>query len=207
MKIPKFDPGKKDIKKLKNYLKNICDLAVKKGAADAIAIPCKRLPVIKVNRNKLMAESKQRSIHWPEPRYPNDSLINTLKSYRWAVLFKVKIDDLSNLQNTERKISSINSKVEPESAYKKLYHITTMLESACFYEGYHLTLGLASGNCKDVFCKSEDRCAALKRGQWCLHGCKSRPSIEACGIDPEELTSMVGWNKKEKVLPGIVFVD
>lgn len=87
----------------------------------------------------------------------------------------------------------------PEAAEKGLLkkgHIQTFkivgtIESAAFFDGYHLAVGFACGPCKLLFCP-EKECSALQ-GKGCRQGLKARGSMEGAGIDAFTMASKVGW--------------
>jgi len=82
--------------------------------------------------------------------------------------------------------------MERVAAYKKVFSIVSAVESAAFYDGHHLALGLAAGSCKSTFCHDVD-CAVLA-GQKCRHNLIARPSMEAVGIDCFALAASLGWD-------------
>ncbi len=75
----------------------------------------------------------------------------------------------------------------------KTHQIVTKLESAAFYDGYHLALGFACGSCKSVFCPGQP-CSALVTGNACRHSGKARGSMECAGMDVFTMASSVGWD-------------
>lgn len=78
-------------------------------------------------------------------------------------------------------------------ARMKSHEMISKLESQAFYDGYHLALGLADGPCKNVFCPNKE-CSALTPGQGCRHPLKSRPSMEAVGINAYGMAAAAGWD-------------
>lgn len=81
--------------------------------------------------------------------------------------------------------------LERVAAYKSVFSIVAAIESAAFYDGHYLSLGLAAGSCKSTFCHDLD-CAVLA-GQKCRHNLVARPSMEAVGIDCYRLAADLGW--------------
>jgi predicted metal-binding protein len=80
---------------------------------------------------------------------------------------------------------------ERVAAYKSVSSIVGSLESAAFYDGHYLSVGLGAGSCKSTFCYEVD-CAVLAR-QKCRHNLVARPSMEAVGIDCYALAASLGW--------------
>ncbi|MEM2110951.1 MAG: DUF2284 domain-containing protein [Candidatus Bathyarchaeia archaeon] len=75
----------------------------------------------------------------------------------------------------------------------KLYEIVSEIESAAFYDGYYLALGLATGPCKKFFCPQTD-CALLLPGGKCRHPLKARPSMEGVCLDAYKMATKIGWD-------------
>jgi len=75
---------------------------------------------------------------------------------------------------------------------KKVYEITSKIESAAFYDGYHLAMGFAGGPCKSIFCPDKD-CSALRPGCGCRHYLKSRSAMEGVGMDVFTMAARTGW--------------
>ncbi len=81
---------------------------------------------------------------------------------------------------------------ERAGAYKKVFSLVGALESAAFYDGHYLSVGLAAGSCKSTFCYNVE-CAVLLN-QKCRHNLIARPSLEAVGIDCFSLATTLGWD-------------
>jgi len=176
MEVARIRAVKSDAERLNRDLRELCRLAVEQGAQDAKVYSCRKLSWRRPDRKALLLPAEKQSLHWPVALYPKDSIKQALARYRWAVAFRVPVGSGSL-----------------RAAYERLYWLAARIESACFYKGYHLALGLASGNCREVFCGQQRRCWAMVKGRACLHPNKARPSIEACGLDPGEIGANLGW--------------
>ena len=82
--------------------------------------------------------------------------------------------------------------LERVAAYQKVFQIVNALESLAFYDGHYLAVGFAAGSCRHTYCGKEDNCQALA-GQKCRFAVRSRPSMEAVGIDVYKLAADSGW--------------
>ncbi len=187
---------------LENDLQELCSLAAEKGAAHAIAI--KKDQVVFNDAIKKIVENHDSypSIHWPVS-YPSDDLENSLKSYNRGILFaKKKPKGMTDFP------TGPVSDPEIRKTYFAVYDIAGLIESAAFYKGYHLSLSLAAGNCRSIFCPDEKRCMAMLKGRTCIHPYKSRPSMEAAGIDPAGCAKNAGIPMEtiNDYLYGILFV-
>jgi len=75
----------------------------------------------------------------------------------------------------------------------RTHELVTKLESAAFYDGYHLALAFASGPCKSVFCPAES-CSALTTGGACRHPSRARGAMECAGMDVFTMAARAGWD-------------
>jgi predicted metal-binding protein len=62
-----------------------------------------------------------------------------------------------------------------------------------FYDGHYLAFGFAAGSCRHTYCGLEEDCLAMK-GQKCRFALRSRPSMEAVGIDVYKMAASAGWD-------------
>lgn len=182
----------RDGSSLDELLQSLQELCVEAGAHVCAVIACTDLPLVERSAALPDVPDEERSIFWPVPRFPKDSVEDSFKLYETAVVFGMRVEDEG-------------SRME---AMKKIYDIAGRVESACFYGGCYLAIGLAAGNCKDVFCAGEKKCQALTVGKPCRYPLRSRPSIEACGLDLEAIAARAGWDDYEPdaFLMGMVFV-
>ncbi|MDA8307958.1 MAG: DUF2284 domain-containing protein [Deltaproteobacteria bacterium] len=109
-----------------------------------------------------------------------------LAKYQWAVLF---IKDIP-AEVIVRDRATIKERVE---AYQQLYSIVSEVESAAFHDGHYLAFGFAAGSCRHTFCGQLADCQAMK-GDKCRFSLKSRPSMEAVGIDVYKMVALAGWD-------------
>ena len=65
------------------------------------------------------------------------------------------------------------------------------LEGQAYKDGYHLAMGFGGGSCKDYLCQG-NLCQFLDSGR-CRFPHRSRPAMEAMGIDVTRLINKVGW--------------
>ena len=194
MRIEPVPPrtGKDDPARMDEFLGSLLELCAEAGARDCAVIDCEDL-VFSGRANEFEdVPAEERSIFWPVPRFPNDSIEDALHQYRKAVVFGLNV----GAGDSRRDVM------------KKNYDLAGRVESACFYGGYYLAIGLAVGNCREVFCDEEKKCQALTVGKPCRYGLRSRPSIEACGLDLEAIAETAGWSGRDPdtFLMGMVFV-
>ena len=196
---PQLDPVQ-----LGQDLEQLRDQALASGAAEAAVI--KREDIVFDQGIRLRIEKNDRylSVHWPL-QYPRDDLEEAILAYQWAIIFRVNTDD--NFPNYAG--GPIPDNIHRQ-VYVKLYEIVAEIESTGFYMGYHLSLGLAAGNCRSVFCADENRCWPMLKGRPCIRPNLGRPSMEAAGLDALAMARKLNWQISEnapcQVLAGIVMI-
>ena len=109
-----------------------------------------------------------------------------LKKYEWAVFFIMDVPP----EVIVRDKATIKERV---AAYQQMYTIVSEVESAAFYDGHYLAFGFAAGSCRHTFCGQLPDCQAMK-GDKCRFSLKSRPSMEAVGIDVYKMVALAGWD-------------
>jgi predicted metal-binding protein len=75
--------------------------------------------------------------------------------------------------------------------HKNNMDIIFNIEKEAYKDGYHLVMGFGGGSCKDYLCKGVI-CQFLDSGR-CRFPGRSRPAMEAMGIDVVSLINKVGW--------------
>jgi predicted metal-binding protein len=109
-----------------------------------------------------------------------------LKRYKWAVFFTNNVPPAVIVRDK----ATIKERV---AAYQEVFKIVNQLESMAFYDGHYLAFGFAAGSCRHTYCGQEEECQALK-GQKCRFSLRSRPSMEAVGIDVYKMVASAGWD-------------
>jgi predicted metal-binding protein len=126
------------------------------------------------------------SAHCPPNTLKPGELRVYLKKYRWAVFF---IRDVPSKVIVRDK-STIKERV---AVYQHVFKIVNEIESMAFYDGHYFAFGFAAGSCRHTFCGLKEDCLAVQ-GKKCRFSLRSRPSMEAVGIDVYNLTASSGWD-------------
>ncbi len=113
-------------------------------------------------------------------------LRDLLQKYHWAVLFAMDVDPGVIIRDR----ATIKERV---AAYQHLYKMVNEVESLAFYDGHYLAFGFGAGSCRHTFCGELETCAAME-GKRCRVSLRSRPSMEAVGIDVYQLVARQGWD-------------
>ena len=109
-----------------------------------------------------------------------------LEKYSWAVLFTVDVPP----EVIVRDKATIEERV---AAYQGVYEIVSELESLAFYDGHYFAFGFGAGSCRHTFCGLHETCQAME-GKRCRTSLRSRPSMEAVGIDVFRMVASAGWD-------------
>jgi len=109
-----------------------------------------------------------------------------LEKYGQAVFFAKEVPSAVIVRDK----ATIKERVK---AYQDVYKIVAEIESLAFYDGHYLAFGLGAGSCRHTFCGLEENCAALK-GEKCRFSLRSRPSMEAVGMDAYRMATLAGWD-------------
>lgn len=189
----KINPIKTDDShRLPLFLAELCELLMEKGAADAEIFS---VDEIEFNDPDREGDLPNESDFSPNLKWPRDSIQDMLRAFDKAVVFRVGRDNHSYADETK--------------ALKKVYEIASKAEAHCFYNGFHLAVGLGAGDCREVFCKYERDCQSMTPGRGCRHPLAARPSVEGCGIKIPKIMKSIKWkaNKARSFYLGMIFVD
>ncbi|MCZ7663758.1 MAG: DUF2284 domain-containing protein [Thermoleophilia bacterium] len=109
-----------------------------------------------------------------------------LDRYQWSLFFSVDVAPPVIVKNRD-------TIVERVEAYQQVYTIVSQIESMAFYDGHYLAFGLSAGSCRHTFCGQQKDCVAME-GKKCRFALKSRPSLEAVGVDVYKMVARLGWD-------------
>jgi len=174
---------------LQQNLRRYCEKALELGATNAAIVAAEDIPVD--SRITLKCQIPRcfgygAGAQCPPNTLAPEDLRKILKSYRWAVFF---IKDVPS-EVIVRERSTIKERV---AAYQEVYNIVNQIESMAFYDGHYLAFGFAAGSCRHTFCGQLENCQAME-GKKCRFSLRSRPSMEAVGIDVYHMTAKAGWD-------------
>jgi predicted metal-binding protein len=126
------------------------------------------------------------SAHCPPNTMKAAELQDLLQKYRWAVFFIKEVPP----EVIVRDKATIKERV---AAYQQVFKIVNELESMAFYDGHYLAFGFAAGSCRHTYCGQQEGCQAME-GKRCRFALRSRPSMEAVGIDVYKMAAQAGWD-------------
>jgi predicted metal-binding protein len=106
--------------------------------------------------------------------------------YSWATLFALDVIPVQEFADRSKERGSVAKWA------KKSFEICSRIETLAFGCGYYLAMGFAQASCLKALC-GQERCLILDGGE-CPYSLKSRPSMEAVGIDVYRLVTKVGWD-------------
>lgn len=174
---------------LQENLQVYCAKALELGATKAMVVATEDIPVDE--RVTLKCQIPRcfgygAGAHCPPNTLKPAELRDILKGYRWAVFF---IKDVPP-DVIVRDKATIKERV---AAYQEVYKIVNEVESMAFYDGHYLAFGFAAGSCRHTFCSQQETCQAME-GKKCRFSLRSRPSMEAVGIDVYHMVARAGWD-------------
>ncbi|HUW14972.1 MAG TPA: DUF2284 domain-containing protein, partial [Anaerolineae bacterium] len=167
-------------------------LALESGAADAVIIPAAEVAVDERVRLKCLVPRCLRAGETPNcpPNAPDLSLVReALGRFSWALLFKCEVGPLEEYAPGSGQTKEEKRRVL--SFHRQGSDVVYALERQAYKDGYHLALGFGGGSCKDYLCQGM-LCQFLDSGR-CRFPHRSRPAMEAMGIDVISLINRVGW--------------
>ena len=183
--------GPVDEKTLREDLERYRQMALDLGASGAAIIPADWVNIDERVRLKCTVPRCNRAGESPNcpPYAPDLGLVRrAVARYSWAILFKCDVDI-----ETHRPRHGKAEGEQPEvfNFHKSGNDLVAALETQAFRDGYHLAMGFGGGSCVDYLCAGR-ACQFLDTGH-CRHPYKSRPSMEAAGMDVLNLTARAGW--------------
>jgi len=173
--------------RIKADLEQYRQKALELGASDARVIPAEWAQVDERVRLKCAippCPNYGRCGYCP-PHTPDLDLIRkALARFRWAIFFKNDVPP--------HDFADINRYYPHGRKHQvKTDEIAAKIELAAFADGYRFALGLGAGGCRDTLCNG-GLCQMLDSGR-CPHILRTRPSMEAMGIDAVDLINKAGW--------------
>jgi len=165
------------------------EMAVQLGAAKATIVDVNEIPVEERVTLKCQVPrciSYGISAHCPPNTLKPEELRKMLGHYHKAVFF---------IKDLPAGIMGISGDTWKDlmAAYLDIYKIVSGIESQAFYDGHYLAVGFAAGSCRHTLCIEHETCAALE-GQNCRHYFRSRPSMEAVGINVFQMVAAADWD-------------
>ena len=181
-------PIKRSRKQLKIDLENYREKALALGASDARVIPAsfavideRVRPKCTVPRCHLYGESANCPPYTPSLA----EMRKVVRRYGHALAFKTEVTPKEDFVDDDK------WHVAHMVHQKKIHDIAGAIEALAFNDGYYFAAGFAAGGCKTALCAGQI-CQVLDSGR-CRFPLKSRPSMEAVGIDVFGLAIKLGW--------------
>jgi len=173
-------------------LERYCKLALQWGASAAVIVPASDVVIDERVRLKCTVPRCIRAgetPHCPPTALDLDLVRKAIARYRYAILLKCDVKPIEDYipgkgatKEEQRRVLSFH-----EQSGKVVYE----LERQAYKDGYHLAMGFGGGSCKDYLCKGLI-CQALDSGR-CRYPHRSRPAMEAVGMDVIDLINKAGW--------------
>ena len=179
-------------KKLMEDLEMFRRKALELGAAGAEIIRADQLVVDERVRLKCSVPRCLRAGETPNcpPNAPDLDLIRkAFSKYTWGILLKTHVEPMEEYAPGHPDSSGVDRTL---LFHQKTGKIIYELERLAYKQGYYLAMGLGGGSCKDYLCKG--LVCQVKDSGRCRFPLKSRPAMEAMGIDVLDIIKKVGWD-------------
>jgi predicted metal-binding protein len=167
-------------------------LALESGASQAVILPASAVEVDERVRLKCLVPRCLRAGETPNcpPNAPDLDLVRrALARFSWAILFRCDVGPLEDY--APKRGQTAEEKRRVLSYHRPSSDVVYALEGQAYKDGYHLAMGFGGGSCKDYLCQGR-LCQFLDSGR-CRFPHRSRPAMEAMGIDVLGLVQTVGW--------------
>jgi predicted metal-binding protein len=167
-------------------------LALESGASQAVVLPAAEVEVDERVRLKCLVPRCLRAGETPNcpPNAPDLDLVRrAFARFSWAILFKCDVGPLEDY--APRRGQTEAEKRRVLSYHRPSSDVVYALEGQAYKDGYHLAMGFGGGSCKDYLCQG-NLCQFLDSGR-CRFPHRSRPAMEAMGIDVISLIDKAGW--------------
>jgi predicted metal-binding protein len=181
-----------DKETLQADLERYCQIALELGASGATIMPASDVTVDERVRLKCQIPRCPRAGETPNcpPNAPDLDLVRkALSRYHWAILIKCDVKPIADY--APKKTGTKEEQRKTLLFHQKSAEIIAKLEYQAYKDGYHLAMGLGGGSCKDYLCQGV-LCQFLDSGR-CRFPQRSRPAMEAMGIDVTSLINKAGW--------------
>ena len=163
------------------------------GASGVAIVPASAVSVDERVRMKCIVPRCLRAGETPNcpPHGPDLDLVRrALARFSWALLFKCDVGPIEAYGPGAGQTKKERRRML--SYHQSSGEIVYAIERQAYKDGYHLAMGFGGGSCKDYLCQGQ-LCQFLDSGR-CRFPHRSRPAMEAVGIDVVALTRSVGWD-------------
>jgi predicted metal-binding protein len=167
-------------------------LALELGASGAAVVPASYVTIDERVRLKCVVPRCLRAGETPNcpPYAPDLDLVRrAVDRFSWAILFKCDVEPVE--EYVPGRGATKAEQRRTLSFHRKSSEVVCALERQAYKDGYHLAVGFGGGSCKDYLCQGMI-CQFLDSGR-CRFPHRSRPAMEAVGIDVVALINKVGW--------------
>jgi predicted metal-binding protein len=167
--------------------------AIELGAAGAEIIQASQLVIDERVRLKCTIPRCLRAGETPNcpPNLPDlDFIRKAFARYTYALLLKTLVEPIEEYAPGH---TTDKNKVDRTLLFHlKSGKIVYEIERLAYKQGYYMAMGLGGGSCKDYLCHGQ--VCQFKDSGRCRFPLRSRPAMEAMGIDVIDIISKVGWN-------------
>jgi predicted metal-binding protein len=179
-------------KKLMADLEFFRQKALEFGAAAAQIIPAGQLVVDERVRLKCLVPRCLRAGETPNcpPNAPDLDLVRkAFAKYSYGILLKTHVAPIEDYAPGHLDKTGVDRTL---LFHQQTGKVVYELEKLAYKYGYYFSMGLGGGSCKDYLCKG--LVCQFKDSGRCRFPLRSRPAMEAMGIDVVDIIKKVGWD-------------
>jgi predicted metal-binding protein len=190
--IPRTLGGARSEETTRADLERYRALALELGASGVAIVPASCVTIDERVRLKCVVPRCLRAgetPHCPPYALDLDLVRRAVDRFSWAILFKCDVEPVEAYVPGRGATKAEQRRTL--SFHRKSSEVVCALERQAYKDGYHLAVGFGGGSCKDYLCQGMI-CQFLDSGR-CRFPHRSRPAMEAVGIDVMALINKVGW--------------
>jgi len=177
--------------RLKEDLEKYRRMALELGATDAKIITTASVAIdekVRARCSSPRCPDYGTNLNCPPYTWDLDQTRKVVKQYEYGILTMLRVPPQEHASKDYYDFA--HHRIPSAS---KMYEIVSKIQSAAFYDGYHLAIGFGGGpSCKRVFCPSME-CSGIK-GTGCRLALKVNPTLHGVGMDAYTMATRAGWN-------------
>ena len=199
-----------------SFIASMCQKAEALGASQAVALPVDDIVLDERTALKCLVPvcpDYGVNLMCPPNLPPMSKFKEILSCYHSAILIRVAIplSDVSEYMGGAEEeppgAPTAEDMTTIRNAQMKLHVVVNRVEALCFAAGYRFAAGLLGGTC--CLCR---KCVGISSGLPCRYPLKSRPAMEAMGIDVVATVQKAGLQlsfgqSADRSWVGMVLVD
>ncbi len=125
--LPKEDDSRES--RLMEALDGLCGQALDEGAHACAVVEGGDMAFRDVEADTPDVPAEERSVFWPVPRFPKDSIRDAIGEYRWAVVFRLDVDGGHAREENGSRDNRKPGRYSVQDARESIFRIAGLLEA------------------------------------------------------------------------------